>query len=286
MKFIWLIVLTGWLAAQTYAEDVHVVAGDVIDSRMMTADPVGSGGCEVELRAIGDAVADSKSIRGVRIQTATDDTGRDLTNPKPGSSSPFVVRNSGGDFLAKRVRLRNPARSATVIKLLEGQLDLFHPTTDNGGKIILKDFQAHPGEFIESPDMDKANVKLIYITKDTEKKALERLDEEAAKRNDPAKSDTAPMWRRMPFRGPTYPMDNVKNAVQFLFSDNDGNLVDFAFLDSSGAVIANRGSGRGATFFHAGFEKVLPQDAQLVIYLATPASIKAVPFKLENIPLP
>src|ERR1035437_445832 len=126
MKFIWLIVLSGWLAAQTLAEDIHVVYGDVIDTRVMMADPLG-GGCEVELRAIGDAAADAKSIRGVRVQTATDDTGRDLTNPKPGLASPFVVRNPGGDFLAKRIRLRNPARGATVIKLLEGELDLFHP---------------------------------------------------------------------------------------------------------------------------------------------------------------
>ena len=284
MRFIWLIALSGWLAARTLAEDVHIAYGDVIDSRMMTGDSLG-GGCEVELRAVGDAVADAKSIRGVRVQTATDDTGRDLTNPKPGSATPFAMRTSGGDFLAKRVRLRNPARSATVIKLLEGELDLFHPTTENGGKIILKGFQSHPGEFIESADLEKANVKLIYVTKDTEKSAIDRLDQETTRHGDVAKSGTMPPWRRMPW-GPTYPMDNVKNPVQFMFTDPDGKLADFAFLESSGAVISNRGSGRGPTFFHAGFDTALPHDAQLVIYLTTPASIKTIPFKLENIPLP
>ena len=166
---------------------------------------------------------------------------------------------------------------------MQGELDLFHPTAENGGKIVVKSFQARPGEYIESPDLEKANIKLFYVTKDTEKKATDQLDQEAAKHSD---ATSMPPWRHKPSWGPPYPMNNVKNPVQFIFSDPDGKLLDFALLDSSGSVIGNRGTGRGPTFFYAGFEKELPPDAQLVVYLATPASIRTVPFKLENIPLP
>jgi len=79
---------------------------------------------------------------------------------------------------------------------------------------------------------------------------------------------------------------SYKNPVRFLFNDPEGKLVELGFMDATGAPIPTQASSRGATFFNASFEKGLPSDAQLIVYLVTTNSLTTVPFRLENIPLP
>lgn len=276
MKLVWLIVLSGLLATRTPGQEVQVVAGNVSDWRTMEKHSARDG-CEVELRIVGDAAAKTVAIRAVRIRVAEDDTGRDLRMPKDRGFEFYATRRLGKTFVHTRVLLMNPARSAKLIKLLEGELDAVQPTTENGGKIVLKDFQAQPGEPIEAPELKKWNVQLIYVTKETEESALKRLEKGSGGRPTP---------RRRPFLGSMEGMGFGENAVGFVFNDPDRRLVDLAILDASGVTIETRGDMRGPGQFMYNFEKELPRDAQLVVYLATPESIKTVPFKLENIPLP
>lgn len=96
-------------AARRGAPDVRVIVGNVTDKRT-TGQFFGE--CEIELKIIGDSVAESLGVRAVRIRSAVDDTGRDLKKAdeeKP-SSDPVGEEPKGG--VEKTVSLKNPARSA------------------------------------------------------------------------------------------------------------------------------------------------------------------------------
>jgi hypothetical protein len=273
-----------WLTLGVRAQDARVLVRDVVDTR---ATVTGSfeGGCDVELRVVGVEGGVSNSIRGVRIRSATDDTERDLSNPEPRHMPPQVTRVDDAGVLATHVQLRNPSRSASVIKVLEGEIDLFHPTTENGGKILLKNFQAHPGEIIDSPDLKQAGIQLIFVTRETEETAQKRLQEDLSKDNAAPKPNDVSDMQRLLLRRSMEPA-GMKNPVRFIFNDPEGKLVGIDFLDGSGIPIMQRGSSRGSGFLTKGFDKELPANALAIVYLATPGAVTTVPFELENIPLP
>lgn len=267
--------------AQDGAPDVRVVVGDITDRRT-TGQFFAE--CEVELKIIGDAVAESAGLRAIRIKSASDDTGRDLLKLKEDQASLSLegISTEQKTSLEKIIKLKNPARSAKFIKLLEGEIELFQPTQANGGVIIEKRFMARVSEPLQSPALKQWNVQITYMTQEgleAKRKEIERKQEAGEK----IAEAFAQLFQGI-FGGIMF---EDENSLYFVIEDPDGRVVDLAFQNGQGKPIETNSRTRSGSLVAYGFSEAVPgPDAQLVIYLATPASLKIVPFKVEHIPLP
>ena len=82
-------------------------------------------------------------------------------------------------------------------------------------------------------------------------------------------------------------MDDSEVSLRFVIEDPDGRVAGLAFRDSGGKSIHIQSRCSSGAFHSYGLEGgTPPADTQLAIYLATPETLRIVPFKLENIPLP
>jgi len=266
------------------APDVRVMVGDITDKRTTGDFP---GECEIHLKIIGDAIADSLGVRAVHVRSVVDDTGRDLMKTEEESSSSDSIGEESKTSVEKTVTVKNPSRSAKFIRSLEGVVELFQPTAANGGVVIEKRFMARPNQPLASPALKKWNVEVTYFTREgfeAKKKEFEKLQESET-------SDAAEKFGKAlaevfgSILGGM--MGDDENSLRFVINDPDGRVLDLAFKDAKGKPIKIESSLTSGPLRSIGLEGgVPPPDTQLVIYLATPDSIKTVPFKLENIPLP
>src|SRR6267154_3284462 len=137
-----LIIASGFatlLNAQNAAKQpvpVKASVGDVTDHRSTGSF---NSDCKLELKFTGDAASDAASVRRIRVKTAIDELGRDLTRHDSQDSAASAGSSQRSGVLKTEVRLRNPSRNATAIKLVEGEVEFFNPTSVNGGILVIKD---------------------------------------------------------------------------------------------------------------------------------------------------
>ena len=265
--------------------DIQVVVDNVTDARS-TGNSMPR--CSLQLRFSGADVADAFGIRDIRVMAAVDDTGRDLRVDSdqekarrrffPGNAYAFQ-NNPYAPQTTHMVELLSPERGAHTIKVLEGEVDLFFPTPENGGVVIIKNFLAHPGDTFSDPLLKKANVTITYLGKE----GSEATTSTNAVQPPPTHpQDPAPAIRHIPFmRRP-----GQMKGLQFSIDDPDHRLADMIFVDSYGRELwgGMNSMGNGSRTYQ--FQSELPSNLQLRIYLATPEAIKTVPFKIEDIALP
>ena len=258
---------------------IQVSVGDVTDNRTTGAF---SSECKVELKFTGDAAADAQSVRRVQLTEATDTTGRDLIPKKDDeNSSHFMNFGQSSGTLSTEVKLRNPSRNATAIKMLKGQVELFNPTEANGGLLTVKGILQHPAEPVQNPALAKYHIQLMYLTKeayDAKKKEIE------SKQNGDQKLGEAfgQLFKGM-FGGM---VSDSKDSIQLYISDPDKRIIDLKFVDGQGNPLKNNQSWSTDNFRSTSFESPPPPDTQLKIQLATPESLKTYSFQVENIALP
>jgi hypothetical protein len=258
---------------------IQASVGDVTDTRTTSAF---NSGCKVELKFTGDAVADAQSVRRVTLSEATDTTGRDLI-PKGDAenSSHFMGFGQSGGALSTEVKLRNPSRNATAIKILKGNVELFNPTEANGGLLTIKNILQHPAEPVQNPELAKYNIQLIYLTKETyeaKKKELESQQAGGQKLGDAFGELFKGMFGSM--------MSDSKNSIQLFIKDPDKRIIELKFMDGQGNPLKSTQSWSTDNFKSTGLDSPPPPDAQIKIQLATPESLKTYSFQVENIPLP
>ncbi len=266
--------------------NVQVLVGDVTDNRT-----TGSffAKCEVELKVMGDAVGDTFGIRAIRVLTAVDDTGRQL-KPEQEQGPLFFSKNTErNNLLKEKVGLKNPARSAKAIQLLQGELELFHPTAENGGMVIVNGFMEKPGEPLGAPALKTQNVKVMYVTKeilDAKKRELQdKAKAKAESELQQAGQEFGDAFTKL-LGGMFSGMVKEGSSLNFLADDPDKRLVELEFLDAAGKPLKGNGRTSMGELRSYSFEKLPPADTQLVIYVATPDSVTVVPFTLKDIPLP
>ena len=261
------------------APPIQVNVGDVADNRTTSAF---NSECKVELKFTGDAAADAQSVRRVQLTEATDSTGRDLIPKKDDAmASHFMNFGQSSGALSTEVKLRNPSRNATAIKMLKGQAELFNPTEANGGLLSIKNILQHPAEPVQNPALAKYHIQLMYLTKeayDAKKKEIE------SKQNGDQKLGEAfgQLFKGM-FGGM---VSDSKDSIQLYISDPDKRIIDLKFADGQGNPLKNNQSWSTDSFKSTSFESPPPPDTQLKIQLATPESLKTYSFQVENIALP
>ena len=242
--------------------------------------------CNVQLRFSGGDVSDAYNIHDVRVTTAVDDTGHDLrAEPNPEKDrirfSQGYYGPQGNNFAQQSmhaVELLSPPREAHSIKLLEGEAELFFPTTENGGLVIIKNFMAHPGETFTDSALKKLNINITYLGKNGDEA---NISTQRVQSTPPTSVDPVPQVRRLPFRRfPQMP------GLQFSVDDPDHRLVDMTFMDAYCRQAWGGMNSMGNNTRTYQFQGELPSTLRLYIYLAAPAAIKTVPFNIENIELP
>jgi hypothetical protein len=277
------------LAVLLHAQDaakapaLHATVGDVTDNR--TTGSFNSE-CKIELKFTGDAAADATDIHQVRVTKALDELGRDLV-PKEkadhvgGFASAFHHRQNG---LTAEVVLRNPSRNASVIKLVEGEVEFFNPTAQNGGILVVKDVLKHPAEPVENATLKKYGIEVIYLTKDSYAAKKKQIEEQEKSGSGGVIGQAFGDLFKGMFGGMM--ASDSKNAIKLYIKDADKRVVDFEFQDANGQPLKSQGSWSMNEMHNLDLNAPPPADAQLLIHLATPAATQIFPFKLENIPLP
>lgn len=254
--------------------------------------------CSVMLSFTGDMLADKMAVLKARATKAVDDTGRNLV--LPGDGDVGGAGTSGGFSLAAvrgwhelrptktrwvGVQLAGTARGAKTIAELSGELELFAPTFENGGVVVVEGFLQQPGQALQHPELEELGVTLTYLTRET----YDAAKKTAAVRSAPGRPSANPQDSQEeslfpgilvePFRGPGYYL--VLRVV-----DPGRKVTSFAFREPGGRLLPV-GNGRSVNdlrgfYFHT----AIPKDLALVVYLAVPKALETVPFEVRNITLP
>jgi hypothetical protein len=235
------------------------------------------------LKFTGDGAADAARVLQVRVTKAVEELGRDIVLKKNDESSDFGSSGFGGSTLKAEVKLRNPSRNATVIKVVEGEVEMFNPTPANGGILVIKDILKHPAEPVDNPALKKYGIQVMYLTKESyeaKKKELETQKDSAGNAIGEAFADL--------FKGMFNNMisSDSKNSIKLYIKDPEKRVVEVEFQDANGKPLKRRGSWTSNEMRSLDFESPPPTDTRLVISLATPEATRTFPFKVENIPLP
>jgi hypothetical protein len=271
--------------APAASNDVQVTVENVSDMR---SSGNGSPRCTVQLRFSGGDVSEAYNIRGVRVITAVDDTGHDLRVETESDRNRIRYSQGywgpqGNNFAQQSmhpVELLSPPRESHFIKFLAGEADLFFPTTENGGLVIVKNVLSRPGETFTDPALKKLNVNITYLGKegDDSETSTQRVQSTSSTTTNPS-----PSIRRLPFRRTN---QNQMKGLQFSIDDPDRRIVDLSFMDAY-----CRQAWGGMNYMNGNirtyqFQNEAPSTLRLYIYLAAPEAIKTVPFQIQNIELP
>ncbi len=270
-------------AVQTgFAAEARVLVSEVSDQRS-TKDFFAK--CELELIVMGPEVSQSLGIRDVRINYAADDKGRILNQTS--KQSHFQFNEERDHKLARKVSIKNPARDAKYLQFLKGEMELFQPDPKNGSQATIKGFMAKPGKPLSHPALSHSRVQVSFTTKELYQEQKKREMEMAQKNSmDQFGEQLGEAFGKM-FEGMfAGMMPDEKNSLHFLVHDPKKRLVAFEFLDADGNRIKPVYSSTGGEFRSYGFKEPPAADMQLVVYLATPESLKVIPFSLSKVALP
>lgn len=276
----WLVVFI-CLAASASADaiDVRVSVSEVSDRRS-----TGQffNNLEVKLKLTGDDAAEIKGINTV-ITSAVDDTRRNLLSPEKNRSGFEAVRETGtGPEVT--LSLKNPARKATVIKELSGELQLFMPAQDPAATVLIKDLGRSIGKPLTDKALEKAGISVIVLTK--KEYDLIKKDEEQKAKNTAEKQglDKALLKAFEGLLGAFFEVG--EHDLILKISDPSAKLIEVEVIDGKGTRISGQGSMKTGDLRILNYTEALPADAQLRIFLNTQKSVVSLPLKLADISLP
>lgn len=276
----WLVVFI-CLAASASADaiDVRVSVSEVSDRRS-----TGQffNNLEVKLKLTGDDAAEIKGINTV-ITSAVDDTRRNLLSPEKNRSGFEAVRETGtGPEVT--LSLKNPARKATVIKELSGELQLFMPAQDPAATVLIKDLGRSIGKPLTDKALEKAGISVIVLTK-KEYDLIKKEEEQKAKNT--AEKQGLDKALLKAFEGLLGAFFEVgEHDLILKISDPSAKLIEVEVIDGKGTRISGQGSMKTGDLRILNYTEALPADAQLRIFLNTQKSVVSLPLKLADISLP
>ena len=113
------------------------------------------------------------------IASALDNAGRNLLISEKRNSGFESVRETGtGPEIT--LTLKNPARKATIIKKLSGELQLFMPNRDPAATVLVPHLGKSVGKPIAHPALEAARISVIMLTK-KEYDLMKKEEEQKAK---------------------------------------------------------------------------------------------------------
>ncbi|MEO6325743.1 MAG: hypothetical protein ABIT01_03890 [Thermoanaerobaculia bacterium] len=256
-----------------------VTAGDITDRRR---NDNFFNRLEIVLKLDGEGLDDVKGARAL-IRKAADDTGRSLIGDE--RKPVEFERSMGQGAPTLRLELKNPARRATVLKEVSGQVELFVPARDPNATARMDGFLARVDKPLASPPLKSAKVDVTLVSRktyDDEKKK----DEERRKKESEGSGVAGQMAEA--FAGLFSGMmgDIGEHDVLLRVSDPDKKVFSVEVLDGAGKPIDGRGSMKVGGFWILNFPEKLPDEASLRVYLLTSKAVVTLPFALKDVVLP
>ncbi len=252
-----------------------------VTEQRSTDDGSFSNRCDIELRISGDEIRKHKFIKVVKITKAVDDQELDLLMDEEDNDYEYEEVQGDGRV---RIQTKIPARKATVIKELSGQLSMYSPTEANGGIMKITNYQAKANTNLLPAN---AGLKLIYLNKASVEKYSK---DQAAKKEEELKKMPAAA-REMAellmdalegFSG----FGDDENQVMFVMDGDQSKLVDIYFEDAAGKKVDRNGYSKSGNLIAYYFNEKPNPSWTLVLNVESAGSIKLLPFTLVNIDLP
>lgn len=267
------------------AQEVRVSAGTVEDRRTTGRF---FGGLEVELKLTGDDLADARSAR-ILLKKAVDETGRDLL-PENRRDEDF---SSVGSQM--KLSLKNPARGASALKEVSGDVELYVPSRDPASIVTIDRVTSRMDRAVDSPALRAQKIAVRVVSPKAHRAAAKKRDAEFEKEMEKHKEEmkqeagddkTAEALMAL-VKGFSGMMNEVgDNDLILEIEDEQKKILDVSVVGPKGNTIDTRGSMSSGGLRILQFGEKLPPDARLKILLHTPKSIVSAPFSLTNVPLP
>jgi hypothetical protein len=282
-----IVLATALLAAGSLpAQDLRVSAGTIEDRRTTGRF---FAGLEVELKLTGDDLADAKSAR-ILLTKAVDETGRNLL-PDGKPDPDFKSINSS----ELKLSLKNPARGASAVKEIAGQVDLFVPSRDPAAIVTVDRLLSRMDRAVDSPALKAQKIAVRVVSPGAHRaaakkreaefeKEMEKHKEEMKKEAGDDKTAEALMALVKGFSGMMSEVGD--NDLILEIEDEQKKLLDVSVVGAKGDTIDTRGSMSSGTLRILQFGEKLPADSKLKLLVQTPRAIVSTPFSLTNVPLP
>ena len=267
------------LFSQSFAQALTPSVGEVKDSRT-TGEFFAE--LEVELKFIGDEMSQYKAVRS-QIETATDDTGKNLIEQK-NEEPTFEELGGYGSKNSIRLKFKNPARKAAVISQMKGKFEFYNPEADPNATVKIDHFLGKTGKLVSNTALSNAGISLTILTnEDLEKRRAEeqkKAQEEARKQG--ATEDMIQAMGSM--MGGFFGTGD--NTISYEIEDPKKRLVSFRVVDAGGKEIDRQSIMTSGNTRQVDYQSKVPADATLELQLLTDKAVAMIPVDLSNIALP
>lgn len=251
-----------------------------IDESRSTSDGSFMNRCEIELKISGDEVRKHKFAKISALTKVTDDQGLNLLKPDKDDFKYEVI-----DEDAKvKIETKIPARKATVIKEIAGELSFYTPTEADGSAIKIAGYEKKTNVNL-TPRIP--GFQLIYLTKES---LLKYQEEQKLKKEEELKK--MPEVSRKLAESLLGALESLSsmfddpNQMTFYIDGDRSKLVDLIFEDAGGKRISWNGRAQSNELVTFIFDEAPTPGSKLVLNVETPGSVKKLPFKLTDVELP
>jgi hypothetical protein len=228
----------------------------------------------------------------VLLRTATDDSGTNLLPDQ--KEEPQLDENARQQFgkdeatpspMTVSIELKNPARTAKMLKEVHGDVELYMPSRDPNGTANISKFMSQSGKSLSDRALKANGVDIAVISKAqfdaTKTAAGEKRRAEAkaeGKEGEDLESDVK------------YFLDNYyapeEGEVLLKVSDPNKRIESISYVDATGTVKrTHMQDEKGMTVLSMYGEKPAP-DWSLRVNMKTAKNLARYPFVLTNVALP
>lgn len=264
-----------------YASDIRVSVSEVRDTRSTGHFSY----MELKLKVMGDIISDAKGLK-LKITKAIDDTGRNLLKDEEGKTDFTKPDEYNVGQAEVDVKLKNPARKATVIKELSAEMSMFVPKNDPSAVATINNFMTQTGKTLSDTTLKAAQLEVTVLTKSQYDEIKEKQKKEVKEKEGAlAKEFGEAMVQALSslFGGM---MEIGENSVILNIKDPESKVVAIEFMDENKKNIKNISSMKMGEVRVFEFEKPMPLNAQMTIFIVTSKSLLKTPLKLTDIALP
>ncbi len=175
--------------------------------------------------------------------------------------------------------LETPSPKVESLRVLDGEVELYNPSIENGGIVEFDHYLADPGKPLASDALSRNGVNLAFL-------GMANFE---SKRNEWTSNRVVFVESGLSRKA----AGTVNDSLLFSVEDPESRIVEMDFLDQRGKwpaanrmVASDSLAQSGTNLWVYAFDKLPPTNSTLKIQLVTPESLERVKFKLENIPLP
>jgi hypothetical protein len=264
---------------------ISVAAKVLADSRSFDST---SSRCVVSLKFSSNSIIGTDYIRTIHVHEAIDDTGYDMgTNFIQSTIFRYPSRDTvTGNGLDQVITLKNPSRAAKRIKRLTGEAVFFIPTTQNGGTLIVTNFQSKAGSPLEEPSLKANNLKIIPFTSESYYSRAAAIQIKIKAGDQLADPVDKAFQTAFGSRGVNYGVSSQDCNVWTFIDDPKDLLVNIRFFTAVGKEIGVNYESNIPKWRISSLSETVAPDTMMKIHLAGPESIRIANFEADDIPLP